>query len=576
MQQRNNGDEYIFYKQLFKNNNFESKLKKLGKKYKNKKILLYGAGLFFDVIVDNYDVKKYLNVIGISDIKYEKTNGTEYKKIKTYKPSEINELNADVILLTTYYTSFIKKHLKENVLLNDKIEIEAFNQDFFVDIVKNNFNKFITLPFFELFKALKNPFNAIKYFIFCSDEEIKAKINYAKIIEKLKQNKKDKIKVAFICHQNQKWGYQSVYEAMKKDDNFEILPIINLPIIKSDVQKFNQNENKIFFDKLNMQSIEGYDEINQDFKDLKEFKPDIVFYQQTWYIPKSQLPLEVSQYALACIITYGFFLICINGWRDLFAEHKMGNFWKIFAESKYHKKFYEKAGHFKFKDIITVTGYPKLDFYKEPIDTRYEDLWKDKTIPKKPRIIWAPHWSIELNNALRMSNFMENYKFFLDFAKNHNEYNFIYKPHPGLKYQCITEHFMSEQEYDDYLSFWDSLPNALVFDEGNYFDIFKTSDVLITDSSSFLAEYFYSKKPIIFLSKNSRSAFNSFGLELKKGFYELDSLNEMANLLKQLLIDKIDPLKPLREKIIKKNFYMPEPNIGQGIVNMLKKEIGRT
>ena len=85
--------------------------------------------------------------------------------------------------------------------------------------------------------------------------------------------------------------------------------------------------------------------------------------------------------------------------------------------------------------------------------------------------------------------------YFLELAKKHPEYSFVVKPHPALRYKCISEKFLTEQEYDDYIAQWNSLENATVYTDGNYFDIFKTSDVLITDSSSFLAEYFYSGKP---------------------------------------------------------------------------------
>ena len=100
--------------------------------------------------------------------------------------------------------------------------------------------------------------------------------------------------------------------------------------------------------------------------------------------------------------------------------------------------------------------------------------------------------------------------------------------------------------------------------------------MLITDSSSFLAEYFYSGKPIIFFDKDTRAAFNKFGLKIKKGFYEPRCVEDTENLLYKLLIEKQDPLKGKRENIIKKEFYYPKDStIGKDIVDYIKHEVGR-
>ena len=209
-----------------------------------------------------------------------------------------------------------------------------------------------------------------------------------------------------------------------------------------------------------------------------------------------------------------------------------------------------------------------------PVDKSFEKLWKDENKTSKYRIIWAPHHSID-KSGYGMSNFKEQYLFFLDFAKKHDEYSFIFKPHPSLRFMCISENFLTEHEYDNYINEWQSLSNATVYDKGNYFDIFKTSDVLITDSSSFLAEYFYSGKPIIYFQAQNRVGFNEFGEKIKKGFYQLNSVDELEEQLKEILINKNDSLKSLRKSIIQQEFYYPKNGVGKEIVSYLKKELNR-
>ena len=55
-------EEQIGYTAYLKNIHFEEKLKALSKKYKGKKILIYGNGILFNVICENYNIKDYLNI----------------------------------------------------------------------------------------------------------------------------------------------------------------------------------------------------------------------------------------------------------------------------------------------------------------------------------------------------------------------------------------------------------------------------------------------------------------------------------------------------------------------------------
>lgn len=560
--------EFIDNTNKLKEINFSKKLEYLAKKYKDKEILIYGNGILFEAICKNYDIKKYLNIVNVSDVRYEKNEIDYFLNFKTIKPSELKKSSAKIILIATANPKEIKKFLLKNKLVGKNTIIAPLLQNTIDDKVLKFQKKCIL---FKQYCILNNNIlKAAKYFFNLNEIEFQSKINYLKTIKKLKQEKR-KIKVAFLCEENAKWGYQSVWEEFKKDENFEVLPIINLPILTYSRQEFTQEKNEKFFDMFNMESLDGFNQEKNEYKSLEEMRPDIIFYQQPWYIIQSQLPQIVSKYALCTIVSYGLTSINANSWGSQDTREKMGNFWKMFCESKYHEKFYKKAALLKNKDITYAIGYPKLDFYLSDIDENFENLWKDKA-HSHPRIIWAPHYSID-NYGLSMSNFKEQYKFFLDFAKNHKEYHFIFKPHPMLKHKCIEEKFMSEEEFEKYINEWNCLENAVVYDKGNYFDIFKSSDVLITDCSSFLAEYFYSGKPIIFFDNNNRAEFNSFGKKLKKHFYIPKKLNDLESLLYKLLILKDDTNFSKRQKIIQDRYYYPNLGIGKRIVEYIKKEL---
>lgn len=79
------------------------------------------------------------------------------------------------------------------------------------------------------------------------------------------------------------------------------------------------------------------------------------------------------------------------------------------------------------------------------------------------------------------------------------------KPHPNLRNALISKGIMkSIDEYEQYLDMFRHLPNADVIEEGDYLALFDTSDALINDSISFICEYMYVNKPMLFLRREEQ------------------------------------------------------------------------
>jgi len=89
-------DEWSKY---FKKVKEQQYINKLSKKYSGKKVLLYGAGELSQAILEGSDLSG-LNIIGISDLKFEKNSISGFNNLKTIKPSEINKYDFDVILFS--------------------------------------------------------------------------------------------------------------------------------------------------------------------------------------------------------------------------------------------------------------------------------------------------------------------------------------------------------------------------------------------------------------------------------------------------------------------------------------------
>ena len=115
--------------------NFEKHLKRLERKLKNKKVVIYGTGNLFQYIYENYDLSK-INIIGISDKKYETCQYDEFFKDKftICAPEKINELNPDYILVGTLYFVKIIDILENQVVKNKKIKIKPLINKPFLEI----------------------------------------------------------------------------------------------------------------------------------------------------------------------------------------------------------------------------------------------------------------------------------------------------------------------------------------------------------------------------------------------------------------------------------------------------------
>ena len=564
-------EEYFSYVEKLKQLNFKNNLEFLQKKYKNKKILLYAAGLFFDAIADNYNLTEYLNIVGICDIKFKGNKPDLYKNIKTFEPDEIKELDIDVVLACNLSPKTIENTIRKNHYISENINVEHIIQENHQTKLANEIEKIKST--ISLLCNGENPFNTIKFWKYCNKQELSTKANYRKVLNRIRKTKLP-LKVMFIVEENAKWGWQSIYDEMKKDNkNFEILPIVALPA--GFVQyEYTQEETIEFFKKRNISAINGYDKETGKAINLKELKADLVMYQQPTCIKDYYSPEYLSENSLCCIIPYGYSSLEENSWGSDFIKTKLANMWKMFVESNYHRSYTEKAAKLRNKDIVKVSGYPKFDAYKQPISKEMLELWKETNRKSSGRIIYAPHHTIETHRH-EMSNFKEQYLFFLEFAKNNPQYSFIYKPHPLLRSKCIYENFLSAEEYDEYEKTWNELPNASSYNQGDYFDIFKSSDLLITDCSSFLGEYFVSGKPIIFLDKKNRAGFNEFGELMKTTFYTPKTTEEIPQIIENLLLNKEDTSKEERLQIIAKEYFLPQEGIGVHIVNYLKDMTNR-
>lgn len=95
----------------------QKQIDKLAKKYKDKKIVFYGAGVYAKALIETYDLSK-ISVIGISDQKFGKGSANLCFGYKTIAIDELKKMDFDLLVLLVQEYKMIKKSLKNELFTN--------------------------------------------------------------------------------------------------------------------------------------------------------------------------------------------------------------------------------------------------------------------------------------------------------------------------------------------------------------------------------------------------------------------------------------------------------------------------
>ncbi|MDR2779449.1 MAG: hypothetical protein LBB16_04195 [Puniceicoccales bacterium] len=385
---------------------------------------------------------------------------------------------------------------------------------------------------------------------------------YAQHLQDLqKAAKYRKICVAFLVNEVAKWYGGALYDLFENSNHFEPLILVTKKITCYDTtEEFNATFS--FFKNAGMRVECVYDATNSKFLDLKIFDPNIVFYGQPWGIEHIQSIGKVANFALTCYTPYCFHMMSSEyDYLELF--HRF--LWKYFVESPWHLESYKN----RFKaDNCVSSGSLHLDGYfskKMP----HMGFWKD-TLSTKKRIIYAPHFTFTTQH--QVATFPQNGRFMLNLASMYPQTTWVVKPHPSFDYSVVVDGIMTRQELDAYYAEWEKY--GTVVKGGNYFDLFKTSDCLITDCISFLADYFPSGKPVFHLRRSDQlRKFNDFGKDIIGTYYQIHSNAELEKLFSRVIIGGDDFMASKRLKQMAKLELMSNKTASKCVFDHLQKEL---
>lgn len=372
-----------------------------------------------------------------------------------------------------------------------------------------------------------------------------------------KLRNKESINVGFVVYSPSEWQCEEIYRQMEKDDLF--VPQIIISGFRAGATEETYNRTVGFFKSGYNTVCIGYDDKYNDqiVKMLDGF--DILIYISPYDSALQPDYANAYHRKLDQLLIHIPYAIYIDQLPKMFNCTLIKCAWMNIYMTESIKQYHYEVSSIGDYNVYCM-GYPKLDDYKK-ITVSDKDVWKINE-QTKCKIILAPHF-IDKD----VGTFNKNYEWFYNYAKDHPETSWVLKPHPRMAKGV----FSSVEEWYEYLNKWDALPNASVRLMGDYYDLFATSDTMILDSLSFLAEYQITGKPMLFLQSDCPRKMNDLGEKLMNHVYVCngDDFDTIESYIEETW--KKDPMKPERDSFRNSEFQMNMyGDVSERIVTQIK------
>lgn len=345
---------------------------------------------------------------------------------------------------------------------------------------------------------------------------------------------KEKIKVVFLAIHKSVWKVDPVFQKMLNDPFFEPVIIVCPYTVYGEERMWqDMQECYEYFEEKGYPLLSSYHAEEQRWVTLEEIQPDIVFFTNPHNLTRKEYYEDAYLNYLSCYAGYGMPISKYENYQAQFNQVFHNAIWKIFVQTVEMVENYKNISQ-RGRVGIELVGDCLVEQLR---GTRFDQsTWKNAK--QKIKIIYAPHHTIEDNKIFSISTFLENAFFIKEIAlKYKDDIYWSFKPHPLLKEKLLIHPDWGKQRTEDYYGFWTEFESSQV-DEGEYIDLFKNSDAMILDSSSFLGEYLFVDKPILYLlKKDSLNYFSSFGHKCLSVSSQALGNKEIENFIVQMLND---------------------------------------
>ena len=218
---------------------------------------------------------------------------------------------------------------------------------------------------------------------------------------------------------------------------------------------------------------------------------------------------------------------------------------------------------------VKVVGFTAFDQFA---DCGRTIQWKKQECDKK-KVIWAPHYSITDKGPIHHGSFLEIYDTMLEMARQfQTDIQFAFKPHPRLLSELYEYPVWGKERTDNYYRCWKDGNNTQLV-TGDYVDLFLSSDAMIHDSVSFMAEYHFSHQPALYITgdvQQTKRQLNELGNRAIDAHYLGKQKSEIISFLENVVLRGEDPLR--NKRLAFYNDYLIPPG-GKSVAEIIYEDL---
>lgn len=378
----------------------------------------------------------------------------------------------------------------------------------------------------------------------------------------IKINNKESVNVVFIVQYIPSWNkLEPIYTKMKNDIRFKPY-IVCVPSYIQNHKLMDDKENDTFsyFVEHGYQAI---DALRGDggWYELKQLKPDYVFHSRpyNYFMPTPYTSREIVKYALICNVLYGI-NVMINTRRIVLNRDYFRDTFLYFSFDKNESLYYENRYRLGIKTKIQKCA----PFGAIGLESMLSVKKEKKGNQFKKTVLWTPRWSTDRN--IGGSNFFNYKRTFFKLAEDNKNIMFICRPHPLMFGNFVKTGEMTENDVINFKKSCEQANNIFLDENKEYTDEFWNSDILITDISGIVPEYFVTGKPIIYCHTDASLIYTESFKKIIECSYEVYNKEDLKKTF-YCLINDIDEKKKNRFILI--NDYRDVINSSKRILDAL-------
>ena len=315
------------------------------------------------------------------------------------------------------------------------------------------------------------------------------------------------LRVVFVVLTESTWKLETLLREMEADPAFDTAIAVAAMRTLDDTTRQAEYENAMSY----FRTRGGAGPVLGTPGEIAGFDPDIVFLTNPHFVTDPAFHFKLMDRYLCCYVPYHHEVVQYEDNQAQYNQFFHNAMWRIFAPHTVSGRIFRTVSRRKGRNVV-VTGYPACEPLLAPPGDE-ADVWK-KQDRDKLKIIWAPHHTIDMPQ-LPYANFLRYAEAFVALADRYRDrVQWAFKPHPLLRSKLYRHPDWGRERTDAYFGYWAESGHCQL-ELGSYVDLFRQSDAMIHDSGSFLAEYLYLDKPVMFLQsvENIADFLNDFGLE---------------------------------------------------------------